>query len=196
MPKTGKPGSHGREALLLLPPTREANIMAIEEERNAEAHSQPAPMMALAFRREADRHNCHQSCLGEPMKLADLLPAFASATVDDLVRFDDANLDALDFGVIEFDAEGAVRRYNRLESQMAGLSPSQVLGRSLFAAVAPCMNNFMVAQRFADAAAEGTPVDATIDYVLTLRMRPAKVRLRLLADPRLKMRYVLVERRA
>jgi hypothetical protein len=57
------------------------------------------------------------------------------------------------------------------------------------------MNNFMIAQRFEDAAATGAPLDATIDYVLTLRMRPVKVRLRLLALNGQALRYVLVSRR-
>ena len=56
------------------------------------------------------------------------------------------------------------------------------------------MNNFMVAQRFDDAAANGSALDVTIDYVLTLRMRPTKVALRLLALPGQAMRYVLVHR--
>ena len=58
------------------------------------------------------------------------------------------------------------------------------------------MNNFLVAQRFEDAAATGDALDATIDYVLTLRMRPVKVQLRLLAEPLATMRYVLVQRPA
>lgn len=108
----------------------------------------------------------------------------------------DAELDALAFGVIGFDAGGVVRRYNAWESRAAGLSLPRVIGHPLFTVVAPCMNNFMVAQRFEDAAASGEPLDATIDYVLTLRMRPLKVRLRLLATPGAAMRYVLVERPA
>jgi hypothetical protein len=56
------------------------------------------------------------------------------------------------------------------------------------------MNNFMVAQRFEDAARDGSSLDATIDYVLTLRMRPIKVKLRLLAIPGAPLRYVLVLR--
>ena len=76
------------------------------------------------------------------------------------------------------------------------LSPQRVLGHSLFTVVAPCMNNFMVAQRFEDAAAAGEPLDAVVDYVLTLRMRPVKVKLRLLALPGQAMRYVLIERPA
>ncbi len=105
-------------------------------------------------------------------------------------------IDELEFGVIGFDTAGVVRRYNATESKLAGLSPQRVLDHHLFTVVAPCMNNFMVAQRFEDAAAASAELDVTIDYVLTLRMRPVKVRLRLLAHPRQELRYVLVSRRA
>lgn len=105
-----------------------------------------------------------------------------------------AELDALDFGVIGFDADTTVRCYNAFESKAAGLAPQRVLGQALFSSVAQCMNNYLVAQRFEDAAASGASLDATIDYVLTLRMRPVKVQLRLLAGAGLRLRYVLVRR--
>jgi photoactive yellow protein len=111
-----------------------------------------------------------------------------------LEKMDSSELDLLEFGVIGFDADTHVSHYNSHESKMAALSPQRVLGKPLFTAVAPCMNNFLVAQRFEDAAAEGSALDATIDYVLTLRMRPVKVKLRLLADPGATVRYVLVLR--
>lgn len=111
-----------------------------------------------------------------------------------LAACDGEALDALDFGVIGFDAEAVVCRYNAFESNAAGLSLQRVLGQPLFTVVAPCMNNFMVAQRFEDAQAEAGTLDATIDYVLTLRMRPVKVQLRLLATPSSPVRYVLVKR--
>jgi photoactive yellow protein len=117
---------------------------------------------------------------------AGLLPA--------LQQLSDAELDMLEFGVIGIDASDVVRRYNALESRLAGLSPQRVLGHPLFTVVAPCMNNFMVAQRFVDATTAALPLDVTIDYVLTLRMRPVKVKLRLLATPGEGMRYVLVLR--
>ena len=110
----------------------------------------------------------------------------------ELSALDAAELDNLDFGVIGFDGENIVRRYNTFESKSAGLSPARVLGNSLFDVVAPCMNNFMVAQRFEDARTDGVALDATIDYVLTLRMRPVKVQMRLLASPDNAMCYVLV----
>jgi photoactive yellow protein len=117
-----------------------------------------------------------------------------------LNRIADDELDALDFGVIGMDADGVVRRYNAFESKAAGLSPARVLGHPLFTVVAPCMNNFMVAQRFEEARETGSALDATLDYVLTLRMRPVKVKLRLLAAATpshpgaSSARYVLVRR--
>ena len=52
------------------------------------------------------------------------------------------------------------------------------------------MNNFMVAQRLEDE----PELDAIVPYVLTLRMRPTPVRLRLLASPAASRRYLLIER--
>jgi photoactive yellow protein len=122
--------------------------------------------------------------------------AFVAESIhSDLEACTDDLLDALDFGVIGFDEHEIVRRYNTFESRLAGLSSERVVGHGLFSVVAPCMNNFLVAQRFQDAAAAGELLDLTIDYVFTLRMRPRKVKLRLLASPVFVHRYVLVERR-
>lgn len=114
----------------------------------------------------------------------------------DLDLCSNEDLDGLDFGVIGIVATGVVQRYNGFESKAAGLSSQRVVGQPLFTVVAPCMNNFMVAQRFEDALASGSPLDAVFDYVLTLRMRPVKVKLRLLAAPEGATRYVLVQRPA
>jgi hypothetical protein len=54
------------------------------------------------------------------------------------------------------------------------------------------MNNFMVAQRFDDEDA----LDDILPYVLTLRMRPTPVRLRLLKAAGCVTRFVLIERKA
>jgi photoactive yellow protein len=112
-----------------------------------------------------------------------------------LTQLSPEQLDRLDFGVIGFGADTNVSQYNQTESDAAGLTPPRVLGQPLFTNVAPCLNNFMVAQRFEDAQDEGAALDDTIDYVLTLRMRPVKVKLRLLAAPGSEQRYVLVQRK-
>ena len=122
---------------------------------------------------------------------------FAQAELfDHLLALDEAELDSLQFGVIGIGSDTVVRDYNTLESKMAGLSKERVIGRPLFTVVAPCMNNYMVAQRFEDAAVAGRALDLTLDYVLTLRMRPVKVKLRLLAGPNAERRFVLVDRRS
>ncbi|MCC2959253.1 PAS domain-containing protein [Massilia sp. IC2-278] len=123
-------------------------------------------------------------------------PSFDTPGLADLLdASSQEQLDALEFGVIGFDADTVVQRYNAVESQAAGLSPQRVIGEPLFTNVAPCLNNFMVAQRFEDAAEQNSELDDTIDYVLTLRMRPIKVKLRLLASAGGANRYVLVQRR-
>lgn len=124
-----------------------------------------------------------------------LTPTFEQAgALDQLLALQADDMDRLDFGVIGFDADGVVRQYNAFESKAAGLASDRVLGHPLFTVVAPCMNNFMVAQRFADAREQGVALDDTINYVLTLRMRPTKVKLRLLCQPADDLAYVLVQR--
>ncbi|WP_242187351.1 PAS domain-containing protein [Sphingomonas sp. CARO-RG-8B-R24-01] len=98
--------------------------------------------------------------------------------------------DQLPFGVVGLDASGIVVVYNATEAHMAGLDRDAVIGVSFFDAVAQCMNNFMVAQRFEDEAL----LDEIVPYVLTLRMRPTRVRLRLLAAPTEPLNYILIER--
>ena len=104
-----------------------------------------------------------------------------------------AEMDALEFGLIGMDAATVVRLYNAHEARRASLAPSRMLDRPLFTVAAPCMNNYLVAQRFADALADNLPLDVTLDYVLTALMRPVKVRLRLLATPGATLRYVAVQ---
>lgn len=113
-----------------------------------------------------------------------------------LARLDAAARDALDFGLIGFDADGIVRQYNRFESSFTALAPDWVIGQHVFSAIAQCMNNYLVAQRFENAALGQQTLDDTIDYVLTWRMRPTKVRLRMVSEPGDALRYVLLSRPA
>lgn len=117
---------------------------------------------------------------------------FEAVRIEELLALDDERLDALPFGVIGFAPDSIVTLYNATESKNAGLRPERVLGKHFFEEVAPCMNNFMVAQRFADE----DELDHIVPYVLTLRMRPTPVRLRLLKAPGYATRFVLIERRA
>lgn len=123
-------------------------------------------------------------------------PAFESADLPDWPTMSrEQDLDEPDFGMIGFDVDGRVQRYNATESRLAGLAAERVLGQMFFTSVAPCMNNVMVCQHFEDALGDGSWLDDTIDHVLTLRMRPVTVKLRLMARPGEGLRYVLVQRR-
>lgn len=116
---------------------------------------------------------------------------FATATIAEINGSDPDALDALPYGVIGLNEAGTVEIYNKTESRLAGLDAGTVLGRHFFTAVAPCMNNFMVAERFE----EETDLDETIDYVLTFRMRPTPVKLRMLKSSEVPRRYLLVQYR-
>ena len=93
---------------------------------------------------------------------------FEAISLRDLESMSTAEQDALPFGVVGFGADTIVQSYNATEARMSGLDPSTVLGVPFFDAVAQCMNNFMIAQRFEDE----PRIDDIVPYVLTLRMRP------------------------
>ncbi len=117
------------------------------------------------------------------------MPAFDDPDlVGRLVQMSGADFDALAFGVIAFDFDDKVVVYNAYESQRAGISAERVLGRNVFVEVAPCTNNFLVAQRFVD----HPDLDEQLDYVFTLRMQPTPVRLRLVAKSEAALRFMLV----
>ncbi|WP_241656478.1 phosphonate transporter [Sphingomonas oligophenolica] len=116
--------------------------------------------------------------------------SFDTIDLAELEAMAEGERDGLPFGVVGVDHQGTTQVYNRTEAAMAGLDRESVLGSGFFETVAQCMNNFMVAQRFED---EPT-LDEIIPYVLTLRMRPTRVRLRLLARAGAPLRFILIER--
>ena len=116
--------------------------------------------------------------------------SFEAVTLPTLEAMSVEERDALPYGAVGFGPDTIVQTYNATEARMSGLDPSTVVGVPFFDAVAQCMNNFMVAQRFVDESL----LDDVVPYVLTLRMRPTKVRLRLLADPDMPRRCILIER--
>lgn len=123
------------------------------------------------------------------------LPDFeAPRLYEQLAALSAAQLDALPYGVIGFDAESLVVRYNNHESSASAFTPEAVLGQHLFYELAPCLNNYLVEGRFAEALERREGLDETLPYVLTFRMRPTRARLRLLAMPGHALRFVLVDR--
>jgi photoactive yellow protein len=102
----------------------------------------------------------------------------------------DEVLDSAPFGVVRMSPDGRVTFYNQFESNLSGLSSGNVQGRHFFTEVAPCTNNFMVAQKFENSA----ELDEALDYVFAFRMRPTRVRLRLLKSASTRSQYLLVSK--
>ena len=120
------------------------------------------------------------------------MPFDAPDALNQLAALGDAELDALAFGVVRMSLDGTVTAYNATESQSSHLSREATLGRHFFTEVAPCTNNYLVAQRFLDEA----ELDATIPYVFTFRMRPTPVQLRMLRSATSSQMFLLIERGA
>ncbi len=116
--------------------------------------------------------------------------AFAEIDPGCLDVASDAFLDTLSFGVVGLSAVGITEIYNATEARYAGMQRQSVVGQPFFLMAGVCMNNFLVAQRFEDEEV----IDVVMDYVLTFRMRPTPVKLRLLKRPDLLRRYLLIQR--
>lgn len=109
-----------------------------------------------------------------------------------LSKISDDELNTLDFGVTGLDNDCIVTRYNNYLGILSGVSTQKALGFHYFTNVGPCMNNFMVAQKLEDAIDGSVSLDETINYVLSVRMKPTKVKLRLIHDVNLSVNYVLI----
>lgn len=115
---------------------------------------------------------------------------FADANaIQALAAMSPAMLDALPFGVIVMHVDGTVTHYNLKESECCGLAPSRVVGRIFFTEIAPCTNNFIVADRMRNE----DELDATVDYVFSVKMKPTPVTLRMLRSRSCELMYLLVD---
>lgn len=106
-----------------------------------------------------------------------------------LNQMDETTIDAIPFGVIGLKPDATVKIYNKYEQEVAGLGLDASIGLNFFLEVAPCMNNFMVAQRMLDE----PELDEVVPYILTIRLRPTPVTLRLLKKPDAETMYILLK---
>ena len=111
-----------------------------------------------------------------------------------LAQLSSTEFDQFCFGVIGFDVDERVQIYNVREAEMAGLNKVAVIGGRMFEVVAPCMNNYLVADKFKHARERSSALDVMLPYVLTLRMRPTPCRLRLLSVPKSALQFILISR--
>jgi photoactive yellow protein len=134
--------------------------------------------------------NTHPELGLDAPSMPEAADAFTEVSIARLTMMPRAILDDLPYGVIGMATDGTVDVYNAAETRLAGLSPERVVGQHLFTVVAPCMNNYLVAQRLEDE----VELDVVLPYVLTLRMRPTPVKLRLLRTRDQPRRFLLIQR--
>jgi len=75
----------------------------------------------------------------------------------------EAFLDELPMGAIVVDDEGTVRRFNRYEEQLSGLSRDEVIGKSFFSEVAPCTDDIQLYEKF-KRGIEGGDLDIDLEF--------------------------------
>ncbi len=93
------------------------------------------------------------------------LPDFATPGLAEAVqRLTSEQIDTLPYGVINLDADGAVRLFNKAEAQLSGYKNRPSHGRMFFIDVAPCMNNAYFKGRIDQARNAGT-LDISFSFV-------------------------------
>jgi len=108
---------------------------------------------------------------------------------------DRSNADAQPFGIVQVDDHGAIKLYNRFESEMAGVAVSAAEGRNFFTQVAPCTNNRLMFGKFKDGVAKGE-LDTEFNYTFTYKMKPTNVQIRMYRHTPSATNWVLVGLRA
>ena len=102
-----------------------------------------------------------------------------------------SDMDMLNYGVVKMDLEGNILMYNVYERDLSGHELQDVLNKNFFLQVAPCTNNYMVANQFET----NEELDDIINYIFTYGMKPTKVKLRMLKRKNSKFMYLLVEKK-
>lgn len=118
--------------------------------------------------------------------------AFDSNTEEILAFLESSNeeqLDLLPFGAIVMDPAGTVLHYNQYESNLSGIPRSETMGKNFFEHIAPCTKNPMIAEKFLKSSER---LDETFRFIFTYRIKPTRVKLRLLTHPEIHRSYLLV----
>jgi photoactive yellow protein len=97
-------------------------------------------------------------------------------------------LDTLQFGVVKMDLVANVVYYNKEESAITGVLKENAIGKNFFAQIAPCTNNFLVAEKY-----RKEFLDEQVQYVFTYVTQPIPVLLRMLKGSK-GHQYLLVKK--
>jgi len=94
-----------------------------------------------------------------------------------LATYPEDRYNELDFGLVKLNHEGVVIAYNQAQTTISGVTSEYALRKHFFTEVAPCTNNFIVAEKYSQ-----PTLDETIPYMFTYITAPIRVKLRLIKD--------------
>ncbi|MBC7419895.1 MAG: photoactive yellow protein [Bdellovibrio sp.] len=97
-------------------------------------------------------------------------------------------------GIVEVDDTGAIKIYNKYESDLAGVALSNAVGKNFFIQVAPCTNNRLFMGTFKTGVQLGN-MDKKFNYTFTYKMKPTPVTIHLYRDTQSARNFIFVKRR-
>ena len=96
------------------------------------------------------------------------------AIIDRIEAMGESELDTLPVGVITLDLNGRIRRYNKMEAEMARLDQRTQIGKDFFVDVAPCTANPDFQGRFVELTKKNFGV-TNFDYTFKFSWGPQRV---------------------
>ena len=118
-------------------------------------------------------HGVCRSCLG----------SFPLAQVEAVHDLSTEDADQLPFGLLQVDDQGTVLRYNRAESELAGRSPEETVGRHFFSEVAPCTRVREFQGRFQRLVNDGKPARVSFTFTFAFKAGDRPVRIVMVHEP-------------
>jgi photoactive yellow protein len=95
-----------------------------------------------------------------------------------LANMSDRDLDNLNFGAIQVDANGTILQYNAAEGDITGRDPKEMVGKNFFRDVAPCTDSPEFKGKFDEGVQSGN-LDAIFEYTFDYQMTPTKVKVQM-----------------
>jgi photoactive yellow protein len=95
-----------------------------------------------------------------------------------LANMSDKDLDNLNFGAIQVDANGQILQYNAAEGDITGRDPKEMVGKNFFRDVAPCTDSPEFKGKFDEGVQSGN-LDAIFEYTFDYQMTPTKVKVQM-----------------
>ena len=135
----------------------------------------------------------NQSILKNAAAMAEKSQLASSGLLSQLPTMPRHEVDALPFGVVKVDDQGTIQLYNRYESELGGIAPTDAISRNFFTQIAPCTNNSLFYGTFKRGIVENE-MNFVFPYTFTYKMKPTPVQVHLYRDPATRTNWILVKK--